>query len=146
MQAREVRSAGCGREDQGGSGGREVKSCRSCGPCEDLSTGLGEAWLVWSRELGAEYCAGMKQVSPGEGLPVEGAGREGFSEEVTLELYLLQTISTFRQLDALLLQAKALCVLQHLNQASCSPCHPCPYRSPSRNHYFFNCITGLVGC
>lgn len=107
---------------------------RSCGPCEDLSTGLGEAW---SRELGAEYCAGMKQVSPGEGLPVEGAGREGSSEEVTLELYLLQTISTFRQLDALLLQAKALRVLQHLNWASCSPCHPCPHRSPSRDHYFF---------
>ena len=63
--------------------------------------------------------------------------REGSSEEVTLELYLLQTISTFRQLDALLLQAKALRVLQHLNWASCSPCHPCPHRSPSRDHYFF---------
>lgn len=58
---------------RGGSGGREGKSCRPCGPCEDLSTGQGEARLVWSRELGAEYCAGMKQVSPGEGLTVEGA-------------------------------------------------------------------------
>lgn len=72
-QARGVRSAGCGREDRGGSGGREGKSCRPCGPCEDLSTGWGEARLVWSRELGAEYCAGMEQVSPGEGLTVEGA-------------------------------------------------------------------------
>ena len=90
---------------------------------------------MWSRELGAEYCAGMKQVSPGEGLPVEGAGREGSSEEVTLQLYLLQTIFTFCQLDALLLQAKALRVLQHLNSASCTPCHPCPHRGPSRAHY-----------
>ena len=56
-----------------GSGGREGKSCRPCGPCEDLSTGRGRHGWCGAREWGAEYCVGMKQVSPGEGLTVEGA-------------------------------------------------------------------------
>lgn len=82
-QARKSGSAGCRREDQGGSGGREVKSCRPCGPCEDLSTGLGRhGW--WSGNWVLNTVQEGEQKETLGRVSLWRVGREGSSEEVTL--------------------------------------------------------------
>ena len=94
-------------------------------------------------------------MSPEEGLPVDGTGKEGSSEEVIFQLSLVWTISTFCQLDALLFQDAPCSDSLQLGPPS-PPVSPSPHAEESFQGSLFcvlvfiwggggGCILWLVG-